>query len=93
MPGLAIPTCITARASRTCRDACRDRLLAVSFGVGGGENVPCIPGACATRNFSSLARGPFQDANENQTNFYESSFSESYFFQYIDYMYHDGLTT
>ena len=28
---LAIPTCITARASRTCRDACRDRKLAVSF--------------------------------------------------------------
>ena len=25
--GLTIPTCITARASRTCRDACRDRLL------------------------------------------------------------------
>ena len=23
--GLAIPTCITARASRTCRDACQDR--------------------------------------------------------------------
>ena len=23
--GLAIPTCIMARASRTCRDACRDR--------------------------------------------------------------------
>ena len=23
--GLAIPTCITARASRTCRDVCRDR--------------------------------------------------------------------
>ena len=23
--GLAIPTCIKARASRTCRDACRDR--------------------------------------------------------------------
>ena len=22
--GLAIPTCITARASRMCRDACRD---------------------------------------------------------------------
>ena len=31
--GLAIPTCITARASRTCRDACRDRWLAVSFEV------------------------------------------------------------
>ena len=32
---LAIPTCITARASRTCRDACRDRQLAVSFENGG----------------------------------------------------------
>ena len=27
---LAIPTCITARAWRTCRDACRDRLHAVA---------------------------------------------------------------
>ena len=25
---------------------------------GGGENVPGIPGACATRNFPYLARGP-----------------------------------
>ena len=56
--GLAIPTCITARAWRTCRDACRDRWLAVSFEVGGGEYVPSIPGACATRNFTYLARGP-----------------------------------
>ena len=32
----AIPTCITARASRTCRDACRDRQLLVSFEIGGG---------------------------------------------------------
>ena len=31
--GLAIPTCVTARARRTCRDACRDHLLAVSFKV------------------------------------------------------------
>ena len=31
-----IPTCITARASRTCRDACRDRQLSVSFEIGGG---------------------------------------------------------
>ena len=38
--GLAIPTCITARASRTCHDACRDRQLAVSIEVAGGENVP-----------------------------------------------------
>ena len=27
---LAIPACITARASRTCRDTCRDRLPAVA---------------------------------------------------------------
>ena len=47
--GLAIPTCITARAWRTCRDACRDRLLAVSFEIGGGENIPGIPGACNPR--------------------------------------------
>ena len=56
---LAIPTCITACAWYTCRDACRDRLLAVSFEVGGGENVPGIPGTCATRNFAYLVRGPW----------------------------------
>ena len=55
---LAIPTCITTRAWRTCRDVCRDRLLAVYFEVGGGENVPGITGACATRNFMYLVRGP-----------------------------------
>ena len=58
---LAIPTRITARASRMCRDACRDRLLAVSFEVGAGENVPGIPGACSTRNFAYLERGPLCD--------------------------------
>ena len=26
---------------------------------GGGENVPCIPAACATRNFAYLLRGPW----------------------------------
>ena len=57
--GLAIPTCITARARRTCRGACRDRKPAVSFEVGGGENVPGIPGACATRNFPYLVRSPW----------------------------------
>ena len=49
------PTCITSHASRTCRDACRDRLLAVAIEVGGGENVPS---ACATCNFMYLTRGP-----------------------------------
>ena len=40
------------------RVACRDRQLADSFEVGGVENVPGIPGACATRIFSYLVRGP-----------------------------------
>ena len=56
--GLAIPTCITERAWRTYRDACRDRKLVVFFEIGGGENVPGIHGACATRNFAYLVRGP-----------------------------------
>ena len=43
----------------TCRGVCRDRSLAVSFGVGGRENVPGIPGACATRNFTYLETGPY----------------------------------
>ena len=58
---LMIPTCITARAWHTCRDACRDRQLTVSLEVGCGENVPGIPDACATRNFTYLARGPFRN--------------------------------
>ena len=43
---------------RTCRDACQGRQLAVSF-VGGGENVPGIPGACVSRNFAYLVRDPY----------------------------------
>ena len=35
---LAIPTCITARAWRTCRDVCRDRLPAVT-----GKTFPAFP--------------------------------------------------
>ena len=31
---------------------------------GGGENVPGIPGACATRNFTYLVRGPFHGPPE-----------------------------
>ena len=54
-----LATCITARASRTCRDAWRDRSLAVSFVFGSGKNVPGIPGACATHNFAYLVRGPY----------------------------------
>ena len=57
-PGLAISTFITSCAWRTCRDACRGRQLIVSFEAGGEENVPSIPGACATRNFTYLVRNP-----------------------------------
>ena len=35
---LAITACITARASRTCRDACRDRIPAVA-----GKTLPAFP--------------------------------------------------
>ena len=51
-------------APRTCRDACRDRYLAVSFEVGGGENDG-IFGACATRNSGYLVRGPWRRVREN----------------------------
>ena len=50
---LAIPACITARASRTCRDACRDRLHAVT-----GKTFPAFP-AHAHPQFTYLARGPW----------------------------------
>ena len=59
-----MPTCITVRASRTCRDTCRDRWLAVSFDVSGGENAYGIPGACATRNFTYLVRGQMGRSGE-----------------------------
>ena len=43
-------------AWRTCRDACRDRYLGVSFEIVDGENVPGIPDTCATRIFTYLVR-------------------------------------
>ena len=51
---LAIPIYIMARVWCTCRDACRDGSLAVSFKVGSGENVSDIPGACTNHNFAYL---------------------------------------
>ena len=57
--GLAIPTCITTRAWLTCGDACQGCLLTVFLEVGGGENVPGIPGACATRNSTYLVIDPW----------------------------------
>ena len=42
---------------------------------GDGENVPGSPGACATRKFTYLARGPCSDAFSCDQNFY-SKFAE-----------------
>ena len=36
---------------------------------GGGENVPGIPGACTTRNFTYLARGPWSRTMCTVSNF------------------------
>ena len=52
-PLVSDPVCITARASRTCRDAYRDR-----YPSGAWKNVPGIPGECATDISTFLARGP-----------------------------------
>ena len=38
--------------------------LSGSLTSGGGENVPGIPGACATRNFAYLVRGPYRKMRE-----------------------------
>ena len=34
--------------------------IAVPFEVGGGENVPAIPEACANRNFSISGKRPME---------------------------------
>ena len=39
-----------------------------SLTSGGGENVPSIPGACATRNFTYQARGPREYQSPNVSN-------------------------
>ena len=46
-PGMHPGTCVTHVL----------RCMSGSLISGGGENVPGIPGACATRNFTYLARG------------------------------------
>ena len=49
---LAIPACISARASRTCRDACRDYLPALS-----GKTFPAFP-AHAHPQFDVFGKRP-----------------------------------
>ena len=73
--GLSIPTCITAPAWPMCRDACRDRLMTVSFEVGGGENVPGIPRAWAAHNFTYLAIGLWMRSKVGNNNMSPGMFS------------------
>ena len=48
---LATPACITTRASRTCRDACRDRLLAVA-----GKTFPAFSAHAHPQFYASVKR-------------------------------------
>ena len=48
-PGMHHGTCVTHVPWR----------MSGSLTRGGGENVPGIPGACTTRNFTYLAKGPW----------------------------------
>ena len=57
-PRVSYPDMHHGTCGRTCRDACRDRLLAVSFEVGSGENVPGALDAWVNRNFTYLIRSP-----------------------------------
>ena len=56
--GLAIPICITIRAWRTCRDACRDHLLAVTFELGCGGKRCRNSRHMHNPQFTYLVRGP-----------------------------------
>ena len=55
---IAIPACITASASCTCRDACRDRLPAVA-----GKTIPAFP-AHAHPQFYVSGKRPIPDPNQ-----------------------------
>ena len=57
----ATPTCIPARAWRTCRGACLYRKLAVA-----GKSFLANPGACANRNFTYLVKGPLNKPRVKQ---------------------------
>ena len=58
---LATPACITARAWRTCRDACRDRLHAVT-----GKTFPAFP-AHAHPQFCVSGKRPMDPMSELHT--------------------------
>ena len=60
-PGMHLGTCVTHVP--WC--------LSGSLTRGGGENVPGIPGACATRNFTYLQRGPWSSLGTTGSSYLE----------------------
>ena len=67
--GLAIPACITARASRTCRDACRDCLPAVA-----GKTFPAFP-AHAHPQLYVFGKRPMRHKLSKWSTWYEVTFT------------------
>ena len=65
-PGMHHGTCVTHVP----------RCISGSLTCGGGETVPCIPGACATRNVAYLVRGPLQPLISNSSKCLRIRFSE-----------------
>ena len=61
-PDMHHDMCIT-HMPRCMPESLTPESVMISFEVGGGENVPGIPGACTTRNFAYLVRGPWQNSD------------------------------
>ena len=64
---------------------------------GGGENVPGIPGACVTRNFTYLARGPWPQRKYNMNQIFISVLQRNHVvphpvcYSWVLYMYQDSV--
>ena len=58
VPAVVLNTLSPRQDVRHFRDAFRGRYLAVCFEFGCGDNVPGLPGTCATRSFTYLVRSP-----------------------------------
>ena len=71
-PDMHHGTCVKQVPSR------EDRLLAVPFEVSGEENVLGIPGACATHNFTYLAKGPWHVKKDMSLTLYVLNFKRKH---------------
>ena len=85
---LAIPACITARSWRTCRDACRDRLPAVT-----GKTFPAFP-AHAHLYFCVSGKRPMRWYSRHQISSGRDMFNHlTYTFDELDTSINQYLTT